>query len=77
MLTDFIIPIVLFCAVDGTTCGPVTAIDRHELEKVVLPSECLMKATIDAAKYISDYNTEHPSKEMTYRIICKRSSDKT
>lgn len=77
MLAEYIIPIVLFCAVDGTVCDGKTAIDRHELEQVVLPSECLMKATIDAAKYISDFNTEHPNKEMTYRIICKRSSDKT
>ena len=76
-MLEYIIPIVLFCAVDGTICGPITAIDRHELERVVLPSECLMKATIDAAKYISDFKTEHPNKEMTYRIICKRSTDKT
>ena len=77
MLVEYIIPIVLFCAVDGTVCDGKTAIDRPELEQVTLPSECLMKATIDAAKYISDFNTEHPNKEMTYRIICKRSTDKT
>jgi hypothetical protein len=76
-MLEYIIPIVLFCTVDGSVCDGKTAIDRHELEQVVLPSECLMKATIDAAKYISDFKTEHPNGEMTYRIICKRSTYKT
>ena len=77
MLTDYLIPILLFCAVDGTVCDAKTAIDRHELEHVVLPSECLMRATEDAARYISDFNKDHPNKELTYRIICKRSTEKT
>jgi len=77
MLTEYIIPIILFCAVDGTVCDGKTALERHELEQVVLPSECLMRGNEDAAKYISDFNTQHPNKEMTFRIICKRSSEKT
>lgn len=76
-MLEYIIPIVFFCAVDGSVCDGKTAIDRHELEQVTLPSECLMKATEDAAKYISDFNTQHPNKEMTFRIVCKRSTEKT
>jgi hypothetical protein len=81
MLTEYIIPIVFFCAAGVTTelgpCDGKTAIDHHELEPVVLPSECLMRGSEDAAKYISDLKEKSPFKDMTFRIVCKRNSDKT
>ena len=80
MLNELIIPIVLICAfVPGeiNTCSTTTAIDRHELDPVTLPSECLMRGSEDAAKIISEYNKEHPNKQVDFRIICKRNSEKT
>ena len=80
MLNELIIPIVLVCAfVPGeiNNCNATTAIDRHELEPVTLPSECLMRGSEDAAKIITEYNKDHPNKQFDFRIICKRNTEKT
>ena len=78
-MLNYIIPVVLFCAVggvEGTTCNATTALDRHTLEPESTPMSCLKSGMEDAAKYISDFRTEHPNKELEFRVICK-ASEKT
>lgn len=79
-MLEYIIPVVFICAVvpgEINNCSAVTAVDRHELEPVVLPSECLMRGSEDAAKMIAEFNKDHPAKEVEFRIKCERSSKKT
>lgn len=74
-----IIPVVLFCAFvpgDINACSATTAVNRHELDPVSTPMECLRVANIDAASYISAFIEKHPNKTLDYRIICK-SGEKT
>ena len=75
-MLNYIIPVVLFCAVgdiEGSKCDARTAFDRHSLKEETTPMACLRSGMEDAAKFVADFRTEHPNKEVEFRIICKSS----
>lgn len=76
---NLIFPIVFFCAVvhgQPSRCDGQTALLHHELDAVNTPMSCLLEGTADATNYIVQFEKEHPSKKLEYRILCK-SSEKT
>lgn len=74
---NYIVPIILFCIPSDGVCNGFTKFYEEVLDPVQLPSQCLMEAQVHAAQYIAKWHEEHPHKDLEYRIICRRSEQKT
>lgn len=75
-MINYITPIVFFCSIvsgEANTCDGKTALFKHELDAVTTPMSCLLEGTVDATHYIIEFEKEHPSKKLQYRILCKTS----
>ena len=78
-MNDMITPIVFFCAFihgEPNVCDGHTAIASHKLELVSTPTQCYIDAMEDASKSLHDFKEEHPNKETSFRIVCKRTGEK-
>ena len=76
-MLNYIVPIILFCIPSDGACDGHTKFYEEVLDPVTLPSQCLMDASVHAAQYMAKWKEEHPHKDLDYRIICKRSDQKT
>ena len=88
-MLNYLIPVVMFCIPmqDETTgqftvsgekiCSGQTKIYEEVLDPVATPIQCLLEGNLRAATYIQEWNKEHPHKDLDFRIVCKRSDQKT
>ena len=88
-MLNYLIPVVLFCIpmqdeqtgefkVSGEkVCSGQTKVYEEVLDPVATPTQCLLEGNIKAANYILEFRKEHPNKELDFRIVCKRSDQKT
>lgn len=58
-------------------CSGQTKIYEEVLDPVATPTQCLLDGNLRAAKYIQEFQQEHPNKELDFRVVCKRSDQKT
>lgn len=76
-MLNYIIPIVMFCVHSDVICNGQTKFFEEVLDPVRTPSQCLSEGTIHAAQYLTKWKEEHQNKEVDFRIVCKRSDEKT
>lgn len=76
-MLNYIVPIIMFCIPSDGVCNGQTKFYEEVLDPVQLPGQCLMDASIRASQYMTKWHDEHPNKDLDYRIICKRSDQKT
>ena len=58
-------------------CDGQTKIYEEVLDPVTTPTKCLLEGNIRAATYLQEWKKEHPNKDLDFRIVCKRSDQKT
>lgn len=71
---NWLTPVVFFCAFnsgENTVCNGQTALYKHELPPSNTPMNCLMDGWVDAAHEITEFHTEHPNKDLEFRVVCK------
>ena len=89
-MLNYLIPVVMFCipmqddhtgqftaSTNDKVCSGQTKIFEEVLDPVATPTQCLIDGNVRAATYIQEFQREHPHKELDFRIVCKRSDQKT
>ena len=79
-MVSWLTPVVFFCAFipgENQRCDGHTALYKHELHPVATPMACLMEGYVNAAQTISEWKEEHPNKDIEFRVLCKRSDERT
>ena len=89
-MLNYLIPVVMFCipmqnpetgqfssTTNEKVCSGQTKIYEEVLDPVATPAQCLIEGNLRAAKYIQEFQQEHPNKELDFRVVCKRSDQKT
>ena len=76
-MLGYIIPVIMFCIPSDAACTGQTKFYEEVLDPVMTPSQCLVEGATHAAQYLGKWKEEHPNKEVDFRIVCKRSDQKT
>lgn len=76
-MLNYIIPIIMFCIPSESMCDGQTKFYEEVLDPVMTPSQCLVEGNTHAAQYLAKWREEHPNKDVDFRIVCKRSDQKT
>lgn len=89
-MLNYLIPVVMFCipmqdeqtgqfsaSANEKVCSGQTKIYEEVLDPVATPTQCLLDGNLRAAQYILEFQKEHPNKELDFRVVCKRSDQKT